>query len=160
MFQHKQNKGFTLIELLVVIAIIGILASVVLASLNSARAKSRDANRAAQIDQVMKALSMYHLDVGSYPTSISTGHADCGGQGWCLAPIVETYLGSYLGGIPKDPSLDGTGNSYKYCSGGSSYIITRYSEESGARCLPPHSIDISSNTCGGAGSYWRDLPAC
>lgn len=54
-----RRKGFTLIELLVVIAIIGVLASVVLATTNSARAKARDARRRAAVQQVKLALEFY-----------------------------------------------------------------------------------------------------
>jgi prepilin-type N-terminal cleavage/methylation domain-containing protein len=63
------KKGFTLIELLVVIAIIGLLSSVVLASLNSARAKSRDAKRISDLAQIRIALELYFDDKGYYPQS-------------------------------------------------------------------------------------------
>jgi prepilin-type N-terminal cleavage/methylation domain-containing protein len=66
------RRGFTLIELLVVIAIIGILSSVVLASLNTARKKGRDARRVADIKQLQLALELYYDANGAYPTAIST----------------------------------------------------------------------------------------
>ena len=60
----KKNKGFTLIELLVVIAIIGILASVVLVSLNSSREKAKRAAAIADMKGVMTYLTMCKEDEG------------------------------------------------------------------------------------------------
>ena len=80
------RQGFTLIELLVVIAIIGILASIVLASLNSARVKSRDARRVADIKQMQLALELYFDANGSYP-----------------AAIYGTLDPQFMPTVPKDP---------------------------------------------------------
>ncbi len=71
-----RSRGFTLIELLVVIAIIGILSSVVLASLNTARGKARDAKRLSDMHQIQIALELYYTKNGNYPASNNSG---CGG---------------------------------------------------------------------------------
>ena len=104
---HKK-KGFTLIELLVVIAIISILASVVLASLNTAREKSRDVKRISDIKQIQLALEFYFDDNGGYPTAIDS------------ASLVTP---GYLPVIPVPPT--GTGEtSYSYA--GLSALCTDY----------------------------------
>jgi len=89
----KNKRGFTLIELLVVIAIIGILSSVVLASLNSARLKARDARRVADLKQIQVALELYYDANTKYPDD----HA-------VLAP-------TYISKVPTDPQ---TNVAYKY----------------------------------------------
>lgn len=108
------QKGFTLIELLVVIAIIGLLASVVLLSLNSARQKSRDAKRLADMRQLASALELYYNDFSGYPTASGSTPAN-------LNP-------NYIGALPTAPApADGTcqtaSNTYTYTSSG----VTTYS---------------------------------
>lgn len=60
------RKAFTLIELLVVIAIIGILAGVVIASLNSARTKGRIASIKSNLKNLQTQAIMYHSDTGTF----------------------------------------------------------------------------------------------
>lgn len=73
MYKHKKTSGgFTLVELLVVIAIIGVLATLVLLQLGTARAKARDTKRIADINQIRSAVELYFDDNGlQYPTAIT-----------------------------------------------------------------------------------------
>ncbi len=94
------KKGFTLIELLVVVAIIGILATVVLASLGSAREKASSAAKQQELLQVRNALELYHLDNNGYPGNGCIGKT----SGTCFG---NRYSGSAaLGGVSNYLKLD------------------------------------------------------
>jgi len=67
MSKENKSRGFTLIELLVVISIIAILSAIVLASLQDARRKGRDAVRIRSMIETRTALQMYFSDKGYYP---------------------------------------------------------------------------------------------
>lgn len=61
------KKGFTLIELLVVIAVIGVLATIVLASLGAARDSAREKRFVAQVTSLQKAAELIYAVEGNYP---------------------------------------------------------------------------------------------
>ena len=133
---RTNSKGFTLIELLVVIAIIGLLSTLAVIALNSARQKSRDSKRAADIKQVMTALELYFADQNGYP-STSGAAQTLGADGGNYKSLCSTGFSAtsctgttYMGLVPKAPTpQDGSclaaNNNYSYTSAdGTSYSIT------------------------------------
>jgi len=118
----ENKKGFTLIELLVVIAIIGLLATIVLVSLNTARGKARDSRRKADLNQLVLAIQMYAGDNnGKYPgegwcdssTGTCSAACPCGDDDWTSSSGIYTGLvgGGYISTLPIDPVNN---NSYFY----------------------------------------------
>ncbi|OHB18655.1 MAG: hypothetical protein A2749_01165 [Parcubacteria group bacterium RIFCSPHIGHO2_01_FULL_45_26] len=119
----KRNKGFTLIELLVVIAIIGILSSVVLASLNNAREKARDARRISDIKNVQLAMELNADDNnGNYAAS--------------LAALVPDYISV----VPTDPLNSAA---YNFASETTEYHVGTTLEN--ANNMPDNDADCDSN---------------
>lgn len=113
--------GFTLIELLVVVSLIGVLATLVLANLNSARERARDAQRKSDLRNIQTGLRLYYNDNAGYPQSSSGNIIGCGGtctwgQAWVKSGV------TYMNILPNDPL---TGQTYVYTgvAGGEDYTL-------------------------------------
>jgi prepilin-type N-terminal cleavage/methylation domain-containing protein len=140
----KNIKGFTLIELLVVIAIIGLLSTLAVVSLNSARQKARDARRQSDLRQISTAMELYRTQKDSYPICGGTACTDAGviTTGACGTTAVDicgtatTHYALhdsdgnvYIAQMPEDPSFSGTAlTNYHYATtdttGAASYCIS------------------------------------
>ena len=119
----KHRKGFTLIELLVVIAIIGLLSTLAVVALGSAREKSRDSKRVSDLRVVQTALELYFSDKNAYPQGkeaiLGVGNyrvlCDDGSGGDGFAAGANECNGRvYLDAVPSNPIPGGT--SYRYTS--------------------------------------------
>ena len=124
--KRTQQKGFTLIELLVVIAIIGLLSTLAVVALNSARQKSRDAKRLSDVKQMQTALELYYSDNNAYPTAPAgalgenpSALALCT-AGWTAAPCAANTT-TYMGQVPADPNTATT--HYTYALSGTDYAV-------------------------------------
>lgn len=140
------KRGFTLIELLVVIAIIGILSSIVLASLNSARKKGRDARRVSDVKQIQLALELYYDAHSNYPTAAQYD-ADLVSEG-------------FISVVPKDPS---TNVAYTYAALGSGTTCSNYHvgatlETTGHTALSSDADAAAGTVCTGGGTDFAGGP--
>lgn len=142
--RNKHNAGFTLIELLLVISIIGLLSSIVLASVTKARAKARDMVRVSDLKQLQIALEMYRLDNGGYPVT----YVDVSGKGkfWSAMSdcsddgsektnsgntgYIRNLAPKYIPVLPEDPAKSATvPRCYAYASNGTDYMVTALNSE-------------------------------
>ena len=127
------RQAFTLIELLVVIAIIGILSSVVLASLSGARSNARDTRRQSDLSTIRTGLELYINKHDVYPSTIYSG---------------DFTNGPYVSQTPVDP--EGGEYGYESKSSGTSYCVAAGLE---ATSTPRDDTDCTvsgfSNTHGG-----------
>ncbi len=113
-------RGFTLIELLVVIAIIGVLSSIVLAALSTARTKGQDAARTEDVKSFKTAMELYYNDYNSYPTSTGSSNGD--------VPLSDSQLNAELVPkyIPSMPALLVADGDHYYAGGATVTAASRY----------------------------------
>lgn len=122
----RYKKGFTLVELLVVIAIIGILATLLLLQLNTARGKARDTKRIGDITQIRTAVELFYDECGLYPQDVYAAGTDCAGG-------VGKFMAS--GAVPKDPSTQAPYGYGKNANPATKYQISAELENQNANAL-------------------------
>lgn len=156
--QKRQQSGFTLIELIVVVAIIATIASVVIASVGTAKAKARDTQRRTNLSQIQVALELYRNEHGTF--QVAGAGSGGGGQGWLAYEGGGGYTTAvtrvlYNEGFLAQPIIEDPMQSPGYmiyvCSGGQSYALSATLEYPTARDITE--IQASCNGTGANGTY-------
>jgi prepilin-type N-terminal cleavage/methylation domain-containing protein len=115
-----QKKGFTLIELLVVISIISLLASVILASMASARQKAVSSKITQGFKQLDTAIALYKDTYNKYPED----RFQAPGNWAYLAVSMEDLIAKgYMKTVPVEPNAD---DIFVYTATNSSYSLAMY----------------------------------
>ena len=136
------KRGFTLIELLVVIAIIGILASVVLASLNSARNKGTDAAIKSDIDGIRVSAEVDFDTLGNKYSTTGTAVTACSGASTIFAATSTAAAIAHITSLVSASDCGITAN-------GDAYSVASPLKTGGAWCIDSTGVS-RMKTSGGA----------
>lgn len=141
MARATKKRGFTLIELLVTISIIGLLSSLVLTSMQTARAKARDAQRIQAMEEVRKALTLYYHDYGYYPPLTGNAYIGASGNTNWATNLTNALVPAYIPSLPKDPAGN-TGNYYNLFYSGVTYYGYGYRPYPNGAAAQPTDYDL------------------
>ncbi|HEY4522763.1 MAG TPA: type II secretion system protein [Candidatus Paceibacterota bacterium] len=142
-----ETRGFTLIELLVVIAIIGLLSSIVLASLGTARGKAADAKRLGDMQSIRTALELYYTTNNAYPDTGGGWRSQCSSWGsYAPSNVAPGLVPTYIGQWPADPRMTMPNqNCYLYRSNRTSYKLLDYNLTNTTVTSQPNFVDPARN---------------
>lgn len=120
-------NGFTIVELLIVVVVIGLLAAITIVAYNGIQQRGRDAERSAEMNTIEKALALYFIDNGSYPTCTNTVYVPGSTAGGCnFTVITSSLVPKYINAMPTDPINSGN-DKYMYAYGFRKTGATTYS---------------------------------
>jgi prepilin-type N-terminal cleavage/methylation domain-containing protein len=151
------KRGFTLNELLVVVAIIGLLSSIVLASLQTAREKAKIAATAATVRDLKNEIALYISDTGIYPPY---------GCGSSCAEADDPLTSNPVTGHPKVAGWNGPykpafynlvhpwGGQIGYMAPSSAFTAPDWNGDT----IPDYGIDLNDDSPGGSNNNLGQIP--
>lgn len=128
--RNSSRRGFTIVELLIVVVVIAILAAVTIVAFNGVVSRSQDSRRQDDAQAITKALQLYYIDNGSYPTSsgsttINNFWSTTADASWAN---LQSQLSKYISTLPTDPAnitgvspLGASGRGYAYFANPTNY---------------------------------------
>lgn len=142
---RRRGEGFTIVELLIVIVVIAILAAITIVAYSGIQQRARDSDRTSDIAAIQKALELYRVDNGSFP-SVGTDNV-----GYNLSTLSTALVPTYIASIPNDPNTSLTNYQYVRGTAASGAYGIRISYETRTAC---------HRGVGNTGVSWWSLQAC
>lgn len=152
----KSISGFTIVELLIVIVVIAILAAISVVAYTGIQNRARDSQRMTGMKSIERALELYRVDNGSYPTCSNsvyvpgiTAVSACN-----MSSIASSLVPTYLPSLPTDPINSGN-DVFRYAVGYQKTGATSYVSNQSNNYITGMRLEAQS---GGVFTGWISTP--